>query len=101
MGIPPKAYDKNEEGVVIVKMSLDAGGNLVEANLVSSSGSALLDDGALGIVKVAAPFEPLPDTTVCRVCIESRLFAINLSSDFPFYPGKHLGEALQTMIENH
>ncbi len=59
---PQKAYDDNEEGLVVVKMSLDAGGNLVEANLVSSSGSALLDAGALGIVKAAAPFEPLPDS---------------------------------------
>jgi len=57
---PPKAYEKNEEGVAVVKMSLDAGGNVIAANLVSSSGSALLDEGALGIVRAAAPFDPLP-----------------------------------------
>jgi periplasmic protein TonB len=57
---PQKAYDNNEEGVVVVKISLDARGNLDQANLMSSSGSALLDAGALGIVKAAAPFEPLP-----------------------------------------
>jgi periplasmic protein TonB len=59
---PQKAYDKNEEGVVVIKISLDARGNLAATNLVSSSGSALLDAGALGIVKAAAPFEPLPDS---------------------------------------
>jgi protein TonB len=59
---PQKAYEKNEEGVVVVKMSIDASGSLTEANLMSSSGSTLLDDGALSIVKRAAPFESLPDS---------------------------------------
>lgn len=58
---PQKAYEKNEEGVVIVKMSIDASGKLAETNLISSSGSALLDEGALSIVKTVSPFEPLPD----------------------------------------
>jgi protein TonB len=57
---PQKAYDQNEEGVVVVKMSIDAGGRLAGANLLSSSGSMLLDEGALGVVRGAAPFEPLP-----------------------------------------
>lgn len=59
---PPKAYEKNQEGVAVVKMSLDAGGNIIATNLVSSSGAALLDEGALGIVRAAAPFDPLPDS---------------------------------------
>ncbi len=59
---PLKAYENNEEGVVVVKITLDARGNLDETNLISSSGSALLDTGALGIVKSAAPFDPLPDS---------------------------------------
>lgn len=59
---PSQAYENNEEGVVVVKISLDAGGKLVETSLVSSSGSALLDAGAVGIIKSAAPFEPLPDS---------------------------------------
>jgi periplasmic protein TonB len=59
---PQNAYEKNEEGVVVVKMSIDAGGRLAETNIMSSSGSTLLDDGALRIVKKASPFEPLPDS---------------------------------------
>lgn len=59
---PPKAYEKNEEGVAVVKMSLDAGGNVTATNLVSSSGSSLLDEGAIGIVRAAAPFDPLPNS---------------------------------------
>jgi periplasmic protein TonB len=57
---PQKAYDQNEEGVVVVKMSIDASGRLAGANLLSTSGSMLLDDGALGVVRRAAPFESLP-----------------------------------------
>jgi TonB family protein len=58
---PPRAYEENKEGVAVVKMSLDPGGNVVAVKLMSSSGSALLDEGALGIVKAASPFDPLPN----------------------------------------
>jgi protein TonB len=57
---PQKAYEKNEEGKVIVRMSIDADGSLAGATLMSSSGYAELDDGALSVVRTAAPFEPLP-----------------------------------------
>lgn len=57
---PAKAYEKNEEGVAVIKISLDSHGNVIAVNLVSSSGSALLDEGALGIVRAASPFDPLP-----------------------------------------
>jgi periplasmic protein TonB len=57
---PQKAYEENEEGNVIVKMSIDADGRLAGAALISSSGYAELDDGALSVVRTAAPFEPLP-----------------------------------------
>ena len=58
---PQKAYENNEEGTVIVKMSIDADGRLAGAALISSSGYAELDDGALSVVQTAAPFEPLPE----------------------------------------
>ena len=57
---PQKAYEKNQEGVVVVRLSIDASGILAGANLMSSSGSLLLDEGALNVVREAAPFEPLP-----------------------------------------
>jgi TonB family protein len=57
---PQKAYENNEEGKVIVKMSIDADGRLAGASLISSSGYAELDEGAISVVQTAAPFEPLP-----------------------------------------
>lgn len=58
---PAKAYEKNEEGVAVIRMSLDARGNVIATNLESSSGSTILDEGALGIVRAASPFDPLPN----------------------------------------
>ena len=58
---PEKAYRKNEEGTVVVKLSIDAGGTLASTTLISSSGAIELDEGALGVVKAAAPYDPLPE----------------------------------------
>jgi protein TonB len=58
---PQKAFEKNEEGTVRVKMSIDADGSLAGVTLMSSSGYADLDDGAISVVRAAAPFEPLPE----------------------------------------
>ncbi len=57
---PQRSFEKNEEGDVVVKMSIDADGSLAGAMLLSSSGSADLDNGALSVVRDAAPYEPLP-----------------------------------------
>jgi periplasmic protein TonB len=58
---PRKAYENNEEGNVIVRMSIDADGSLAKSTLITSSGSLELDHGALSVIKSAAPFEPLPE----------------------------------------
>ena len=58
---PQKAFEKNEEGTVTVKMSIDANGSLAGVTLISSSGYAELDDGAINVARAAAPFEPLPE----------------------------------------
>jgi TonB family protein len=57
---PQKSYERNEEGDSIVKMSLNADGTLAGITLMSSSGYGELDDSALSVVQMAAPFEPLP-----------------------------------------
>lgn len=57
---PAAAYEKNEEGVVVIKLSIDAGGALTQVTLVNSSGFAGLDSGTLDVVNAAAPFQPLP-----------------------------------------
>lgn len=58
---PPKAIEKNEEGDVVIKISIDADGRLAGVILISSSGSTELDAGALSVVRNAAPYDPLPE----------------------------------------
>jgi len=58
---PQKAFANNEEGNVVVRISIDADGSLVGATLLSSSGSVDLDDSALAVVQQAAPYNPLPE----------------------------------------
>jgi protein TonB len=58
---PEKAYKKNKEGTVVVKLSIDASGTLAATTIMSSSGAIELDEGALGVVQAAAPFDPLPE----------------------------------------
>jgi TonB family protein len=58
---PPNSYKKNEEGTVVVKISIDADGRLSRASIISSSGYADLDNDALNVAQVTAPFAPLPE----------------------------------------
>jgi len=57
---PKKAYDRNEEGVVIIKISIDTDGSVAQTLLLSSSGSLLLDEGTLSVIRTAGPYDPLP-----------------------------------------
>ena len=57
---PTEAYLRNEVGVVMILMSIDADGSLSQVMLTSSSGSPSLDQGTLDVINTAAPFHPLP-----------------------------------------
>jgi periplasmic protein TonB len=48
-------------GSVIVSVSIARDGQLLESQIVNSSGSVLLDDLAVSISKLASPFEPIPE----------------------------------------
>jgi protein TonB len=58
---PPQA--EGRFGIVRVAFSIDRSGRLLGARIISSSGSAILDDEALAIIRRAAPF-PGPPTGV-------------------------------------
>ena len=57
---PPQALDEKVEGNAVIRFSINAEGMLADSVVVSSSGSVLLDEGALASIRTAAPFEPLP-----------------------------------------
>lgn len=55
---PPKA--KGQSGVVKIAFSIDSSGHLTVVRIVSSSGSADLDEAALDLIRRSQPFPAPP-----------------------------------------
>jgi len=67
---PPHALQKKEEGVVTVKFTIAGSGALAGQDIVSSSGSPLLDEHTLAVVRTAGPYDRLPgDLRLARLHI--------------------------------
>ncbi len=60
INFPEAAIRLNLSGILILNATLDRAGRVVEIAINSSSGSKILDDAAIRIVKLASPYEPLP-----------------------------------------
>ena len=78
---PEKAKEAGEQGVVVLKISLNSKGGIAEAIIINSSGVANLDEAALVAAKSAAPFGQLPaaDLTQLHIFIK---FLYELKYDF-------------------
>jgi protein TonB len=66
---PEEARRRGEEGRVAVRFTVDRTGRVVEAAIVSPSGSALLDEAAIGLLRQAVfpafpPNMPQPRVTI-------------------------------------
>jgi periplasmic protein TonB len=57
---PPEAVSRGEHGTVIVSFTLDREGQLIDSQVKQTSGSAILDQAAIELVKRSQPFPPLP-----------------------------------------
>jgi len=57
---PQQALSAKQEGNAVIRFTIDAGGALAGYYITSSSGSPILDEGALACVRAAEPFAPLP-----------------------------------------
>lgn len=60
INFPEEAIRLSLSGTLILNATLDRAGRVVEMQIDVSSGSKVLDKAALRIVKLAAPYEPLP-----------------------------------------
>lgn len=58
---PKDAIQRNLSGKLILNTTLDHAGNVVDVQIDVSSGYRVLDKAALRIVKLAAPYPPLPE----------------------------------------
>jgi len=62
LNYPDEARRRKLSGNLLLEVALNADGSLNEVILRRSSGHRVLDDAAIRIVKLAAPFAPLPDS---------------------------------------
>ncbi len=61
LNYPDEARRQNLSGNLILSVTIDSDGKVLKLEVVRSSGHKVLDDGALRIVRLAAPFAPLPE----------------------------------------
>jgi protein TonB len=57
---PRAARIQGVQGSVVVALTLDRNGRLLESHIFTSSGSDILDEAALGTVRRSQPFPPFP-----------------------------------------
>jgi protein TonB len=60
LNFPEDAITRGLNGILILQAILDKGGKLIKVEILSSSGSKILDQSAYEIVEMATPYEPLP-----------------------------------------
>jgi len=73
---PQAALELEEEGTATVKFSISENGAILASGIVESSGSNYLDQGALDVVRSAAPYDPLPQ--------EFQLSQLNIVARFQY-----------------
>ena len=61
LNYPDEARRRQLSGSLIVDVAIDQDGEVLEIKVVRPSGHKLLDDAAVRIVRLGAPFAPLPD----------------------------------------
>ncbi len=59
---PDAAKKEKAQGIVKVRFSIDRAGNVLSATAVSSSGSAVLDEAAVNVLRLASPVPRMPDS---------------------------------------
>jgi protein TonB len=69
---PSEARKKRLQGLVSLSLQINSTGELMEAKIIQSSGSKILDENATGIIKRVSPFPPFPPD------IEERELRINI-----------------------
>ena len=81
---PIQARQQQVYGNVRMLISLNASGQISETRIIQSSGKSLLDQAAVAIVNLAAPFEPFPKELKAEADI------IEIVRTFRFHEGNTL-----------
>lgn len=81
INFPEEAIKRNLSGKLIVNVTLDHQGHVVDTQIDVSSGSALLDKAATRIVRIASPYPPLPKE------IRQKWDQLNITRTWIFHSG--------------
>ena len=81
INFPQQALDLSLSGTLIINTTLDRAGRIKEIQISVSSGSKVLDNAAVRIVKLAAPYEPLPKK------IREKYDRLNITRTIVFHKG--------------
>ena len=79
INFPKEALRLSLSGTLILNATLDRAGHVVEIGIDSSSGSRILDNAAIRIVKLASPYDPLPHE------IRKKYDRLNITRSIIFY----------------
>jgi len=64
LNYPDQAKRNKLSGTLILSVTLNPGGKVINITVRSSSGHKILDDAAIRIVKLSAPFAPIPKSVL-------------------------------------
>lgn len=73
---PPSARASRREGTVVMSFSIDRSGNVTRKGVTKGSGSGILDEAALEILRKASPLPPPPSS------IDNDEFNLNLPVEY-------------------
>ena len=76
---PQEALKENREGTAVIRFTIDGDGTLTGYHVVTTSGNPVLDEGALAVVRSAAPYGPLPE--------KFNLSRLNITATFAYRRG--------------
>lgn len=89
---PNEARRRHLSGNPVIEVALAASGGLVHARVQRSSGHAELDQAALEILKLAAPFEPFPGE------LSRRHDMLRFAYEWQFVGGRLAGSAVEVQV---
>lgn len=81
LNYPPEARERKIHGDLILTVAVNRDGSIESIDIVKSSGERVLDDAAIQIVRMSAPFNAIPDSRDERVDI------LHITRTWQFLPG--------------
>ncbi len=88
MNFPDVARRRNLSGTPVIEVTIGADGRLVQTQVRRSSGHAEIDEAAMRILKLAAPYDPFPSD------LNARHDAIRIAYEWQFLGGAPQGSSV-------